>query len=266
MQNLSWQYPSWYLLLCLILGAGASVLLYYKDKTFNDQPVWLRYLMAIIRGLVVTVLSSLLLAPLLKLLQNRAEPPVIILAQDQSASIRSALSKIDSTKYAKSLEDLYTNLSRKYVVHRIGFGQEIKELDPGMPWKINDQASDLGEFLTYVDEQYRGQNVGAVIIASDGAINRGKNPLYIPLTQKAPLYTVALGDTIRKTDLQIKDIYHNSIVYLGDKFPLQVDLSAVRLGGASTSLQIKQVLDNQDLLLEKIPINIDADPWFTTKN
>ncbi|MGB3080477.1 MAG: hypothetical protein WBB31_15460 [Saprospiraceae bacterium] len=266
MQNLSWQYPSWYLLLCLLLGVGASVFLYYKDKTFSDQPVWLRYLMAILRGLVVTVLSSLLLAPLLKLLQNRTEPPVIILAQDQSASIRAALSKTDSVTYMKSLDDLYNNLSKKYEVHRIGFGQEVKELAANASWTLNDQASDLGEFMTYVDEQYRGQNVGAVIVASDGAINRGKSPLYIPLIQKAPLYAVALGDTIRKTDLQIKDVYHNSIVYLGDKFPLQVDLSAVRLKGATTSLEIKQILDNNDVLIEKIPITIDADPWFTTKD
>lgn len=266
MQNLSWQYPSWYLVLCLFLGIGAAFFLYYRDQTFSDQPAWLRYLMAILRGLVVTVLSSLLLAPLLKLFQNRSEPPVIILAQDQSASIRSALSKSDSSTYMKALDDLYSRLSEKYVVHRIGFGQEVKELETGQPWKMIDQASDLGEFMTYIDEQYRGQNVGAVIVASDGAINRGKNPLYIPLTQKAPLYTIALGDTIRKTDLLIKDVYHNSIVYLGDKFPLQVDLSAVRLGGASTSLEIKQIQENGDVLIEKIPIAIISDPWFTTKN
>ncbi|MDQ3017900.1 MAG: hypothetical protein M3R25_14405, partial [Bacteroidota bacterium] len=68
MQNLSWQYPSWYLLLCVLLGVAAAILLYRKDKTFVEQPVWLRALMAILRGVVVTVLASLLLAPLLKLL------------------------------------------------------------------------------------------------------------------------------------------------------------------------------------------------------
>ncbi len=265
MQNLSWQYPSWYLGLCLLLGAGAAVFLYYKDGTFIDQPTWLRYLMAIIRGFVVTVLSSLLLAPLLKFLQSRTEPPVIILAQDQSASIRSALSKSDSTTYIKSLDDLYNRLAEKYVVHRIGFGQEVKELAAGDQWVMNDQASDLGEFMTYVRELYRGQNVGAVVLASDGAINRGKNPLYVSLTQKAPLYVVALGDTIRKTDLQVRNIFHNSIAYLGDRFSLQIDISAVRLIGATTALEIRHIQDNLNVLLERMPISIDADPWFATK-
>jgi hypothetical protein len=221
--------------------------------------------MAVLRAFVVTVLSSLLLAPLLKLVQNRVDPPVIILAQDQSVSIRSGFSKSDSTAYIKSLDDLYSRLSEKYVVHRIGFGQEVKELAAEDPWILKDQASDLGEFMTYVQEQYSGQNVGAVVVASDGDINRGKNPLYVPLTQKAPMYMIALGDTITKTDLQVRELFYNSIVYLGDKFTLQTDLSAVRVKGASSTLEIFHVQENKNELLERIPINIDTDPWFATK-
>jgi hypothetical protein len=221
--------------------------------------------MAVIRGLVVTVLASLLLAPLLKFLLNRTEPPVIILAQDESESIRSALSKSDSIVYMKSLDDLYNRLSQKFVVHRIGFGQEIRELEKPDQWRMNAQASDMGELMSYVQDQYRGQNVGAVILASDGDINRGRNPLYIPFDQKAPLYTVALGDTISKTDLQIRDVFHNSIAYLGDRFSLQVDLSAVKLNGNNASLDIKNIQEHQTILLDHIPLKIDADPWFATQ-
>ncbi len=262
MQNLSWQYPSWYLVLCVILGVAAAVFLYHRDKTFADQPNWLKYLMATLRAIVVTVLASLLLAPLLKYLLNRTEPPIIIIAQDQSTSVRNGFSKSDSAEYIESLLDLGDELSEKYIVHMLGFGEKVETVDH---WTLDDQASDMGELLTYIQEQYRGQNVGAVVIATDGAINRGKNPLYIPISQSAPIYTIALGDTIRKTDLQIREVFHNSIAYLGDRFAIQVDVAAVRLGGASTSLEIRHFRDNQNILLEKVPININADPWFETK-
>ncbi|HUR30933.1 MAG TPA: hypothetical protein VMZ69_05845 [Saprospiraceae bacterium] len=262
MQNLSWQYPSWYLVLCVLLGIAAAIFLYHRDKTFADQPSWLRYLMAALRAIVVSVLASLLLAPLLKFLINRTEPPIIIIAQDQSTSVKNALSKSDSATYVQSLSDLETKLSDKYVVHKLGFGEEVENVES---WNFNDQASDMGELMTYIREQYKGQNIGAVVIASDGAINRGKNPLYVPTSQSAPVYTVALGDTIRKTDLQIREILHNSIAYLGDKFAIQVDVAAVRLGGATSSLEVRRVTDNQNILLEKIPLNINADPWFETK-
>ncbi|HXR81457.1 MAG TPA: hypothetical protein VN763_11085, partial [Saprospiraceae bacterium] len=201
MQNLTWQYPSWYLLLCVLLGLGAAVFLYRRDSTFADQSRVLRTLMAILRGTVVTVLSALLLAPLLKLLQTHTEPPVILIAQDQSTSITAAMSKADSATYMTGLNALYDKLSKQYTVHRIGFGEEVQEVDQ---WKLDDKASDLGEFMSYLQEQYRGQNVGAVIMASDGAYNRGKNPLYVSADLKAPFSVIALGDTVRKTDLQVK--------------------------------------------------------------
>ncbi|MEO5905461.1 MAG: hypothetical protein ABIQ11_01955, partial [Saprospiraceae bacterium] len=227
-----------------------------------DQPTWLLYLMAFIRGTVVTILCSLLLAPLLKFIQTRTEPPIIILAQDQSTSVKAAFSKTDSTAWASSVQALYDKLSENYTVHRLGFGEEVETVDQ---WVYSDQASDMGQLMTYLQEQYRGQNVGAVVLASDGAINRGRNPLYVPLDQKAPLYTVAIGDTIRKTDLQIREVYHNSIAYLGDRFTIQVDLAAVRLGGANTFLEIRHIGENQNTLIEKIPVAINADPWFETK-
>ena len=262
MQNLSWQYPSWYLILCVLAGLAAAIFLYHRDKSFVDQPLSLRYTMAFLRGLVVTLLASLLLAPLLKFIQSRSEPPIIIIAQDQSTSVNNSLSKTDSAGYMQSLLNLASGLEENYIVHRVGFGEEVETVDS---WTLNDQASDLGELMTFIQEQYRGQNIGAIVVASDGAINRGKNPLYVPLAQSTPVYTVALGDTIRKTDLQIRDVLHNSIAYLGDKFAIQVDVSAVRLGGANTALEIRHIRDEQNVLLERIPLSIDADPWFATK-
>ena len=37
MENLSFQYPAWYLLLCIALGLAYALTLYYKDKTFVKQ-------------------------------------------------------------------------------------------------------------------------------------------------------------------------------------------------------------------------------------
>lgn len=245
-----------------MLGVAAAVLLYRRDATYSDQPPLLRYLMAFLRGLVVAVLSCLLLSPLLKFLQTRTEMPVVIIAQDQSTSIKSTLSAKDSVEYVKALEDLTSKLSKKYVVQKLGFGEEVVPVDQ---WVFDDQASDMGEFMSYLRDQYRGQNVGAVIVATDGAINRGRNPLYVPTDSKAPLSVIALGDTIRKTDLQIRDVFHNSISYLGDKFTVQADLAAMRLQGATSYLEVRQILENQNILIEKIPVNINADSWFETK-
>jgi hypothetical protein len=262
-QQITLQYPAWYILFCVLAGIAAAVFLYRKDKTFTDLTPLLRNGMAILRGLTVALLCFLLLAPLLKLLQSRSEHPIVIFAQDQSLSVRAAISKIDSSAYVTALADLRSRLEDKYEVHSLGFGQEVLPTDQ---WMFDDQASDLGELMHYMDEQYGGQNVGAVIIASDGAINRGRNPLYVAPDFKAPISVIALGDTIRKTDLQVKEVFHNSIAYMGDKFSVQVDLAAIRLDGAETFLEVKHIQDNQQVLIERTPLKVNGDPWFETKS
>lgn len=262
MEQLNWQYPTWYLIFCLILGVGAAFFLYRKDKTFQDQVPWLRYLMAFLRGLVVTVISSLLLAPLLRLLQTRSEAPVIVVAHDQSASLASALSAKDSMAYQQALQQLEERLADKYALRRIGFGEAVTTPDQ---WVWADKATDMGAALAYVRNQFAGQPVGAMILASDGAVNKGRNPLYVSPGLKAPMHVIALGDTTRRKDLQIRNVLHNSLAYLGDKFTVQIDVAAIRLKGASTRLEVRHIKGNQNILLASVPLTVDDDPWFTTQ-
>ncbi len=262
MEQLNWQYPTWYLVFCILLGVGAAVLLYRNDKTFQDQSPVLRYGLAILRGLAVTVISSLLLAPLLRLLQTRTESPVVLLVQDQSKSVANAMTKADSIDYQEALGRLEERIGSKYAVKKIGFGEEVTTPDE---WVMDDKASDMGTALTYLHDQFSGQPVGAIILASDGAVNKGRNPLYVPTGMKAPLHVVAIGDTTPSTDLQIRDILHNSIAYLGDKFVAQVDVAALRLGGSAATLEVHHLKGNQRKLVGTFPLRIDGDNWFATQ-
>ncbi len=90
MENFSFQYPAWYLLLCVLLGLVYALSLYYKDKTFVDQHPNLHKILGVIRFLAVSLLAMLLLKPLLKSLFTETKKPVIVLAQDQSESVGAA--------------------------------------------------------------------------------------------------------------------------------------------------------------------------------
>ena len=108
MENISLQYPSWYIIFCLALGLGYALLLYFRDKTFKDQPDFLKRIMAFFRFLTVSLLSLLLLSPLLKSLITDIKKPVIVIAQDQSESVRANMSEEDVLQYQQSVEQLET--------------------------------------------------------------------------------------------------------------------------------------------------------------
>ncbi|MEM6700727.1 MAG: hypothetical protein AAF599_20145, partial [Bacteroidota bacterium] len=193
MNNISFQYPTWYILLCVALGIVFALALYFRDRRFRDQSKQLNWGLGILRGILVTFLSMLLLSPLLKSLITETQKPVVVIAQDVSESVSAEMSAEELATYKRNLADLSANLSEEYDLVEYSFGDEVRE---GLDTAFQDKQSNLSEILTTVYDLYGGQNLGAVVLASDGIYNQGSNPIYTGTKLNAPIYTVALGDTI----------------------------------------------------------------------
>ena len=262
MLDLSFQYPAWFLLLCVLLGLGYALLLYYRDTTFREQAPNLHRWLGLLRFLTVTLLSALLLSPLLKSLLTETKKPVIVLAQDQSESAAADLQGAALETYKQNWQALREGLDENYEVHELSFGDQVRE---GVDFNFTDKVTNLSELLKGVYDLYGGQNLGAVVVASDGIYNEGSNPAYVDVAIAAPVYTVALGDTTPKKDLLVKRVFHNKIAYLGDKFTIQIDVAATNCAGQQTVLNVGQVVDNQVRNLQSIPVNIAGNDFFVTK-
>ena len=262
MLDLSFQYPAWFLILCVLLGLGYALLLYYRDTTFRDQAPRLSRWLGVLRWLTVTILSALLLSPLLKSLLTETKKPIVVLAQDQLESIGSDLKDASLEQYTNDWPTLRDGLSENYEVHELAFGDAVRE---GVDFGFADKVTNLSELLRGVYDLYGGQNLGAVVIASDGIYNEGSNPAYSDAQIAAPIYTVALGDTTPKKDLLIKRVFNNKIAYLGDKFTVQIDVAATNCGGQQTVLNISKVDGEQLRQIQSIPVTVSGNDFFTTR-
>lgn len=262
MLNLSFQYPAWFLIFCALLGLGYALLLYYRDTTFRDQSPSLNRWLGLLRWLTVTLLAALLLSPLLKSLFTETKKPIVVLAQDQSESIGVDLQGQPLEQYKQNWVALRNALSENYEVHELALGDHVRE---GVDFNFQDKVTNLSEALRSVYDLYGGQNLGAVVLASDGVYNEGSNPAYTEAQLAAPLYTIALGDTTPKRDLLVKRVFHNKIAYLGDKFSLQIDVAATNCTGAQSLLTVSKVEDGQLRTLQSIPIAVTGNDFFSTK-
>ncbi|MBL7826500.1 MAG: hypothetical protein JNJ57_07715, partial [Saprospiraceae bacterium] len=128
-----------------------------------------------------------------------------------------------------------------------------------------DKVSNISEMLRGVYDLYGGQNLGTVVVATDGIYNEGSNPAYADVPLAAPVYTIALGDTTPKKDLLVKRVFHNKIAYLGDKFSIQIDVAANNCAGQQTVLNVSKVVDGQNRPLQSIPVNVSGNDFFVTK-
>ncbi len=255
--NIVFEYPSWFILFCILAGFGYAFILYRKDKKFSDISIWLVRLMAAFRFLVVTLLCFLLLSPLLKTVNRSVEKPVIIIAQDNSESL--VISK-DSTYYKKeykaSLQKLIDVLSEKYDVRTYSFADKIKEISNIDSLAFNEKQTDISALFEEIETRYSNRNLGAVILASDGLYNKGSNPVFTSDKIKIPVYTIALGDTTIKKDVILTKVEHNRLAYLGNEYPMEVLVNAKQLKGKTSTLTITKGANT--LFSQAINFNSDA--------
>jgi hypothetical protein len=244
-------YPVWFTLLCLLLGVAYAGVLYYRDNKLNEFSQWLVYAIAVLRFLVVSLIAFLLLSPLIKSSTKTSEKPVIVIAQDNSESIiHNKDSSFYRKEYQEKLNDLIGQLSDKYEVKKYSFGDKIGN---ETQFSFNEKQTDISSLFDELENKYSGRNVGAIVIASDGLYNKGYNPEYTSFSLKSPVYTIAMGDTTIKKDAVIAKVAHNRFAYIGNKFPVQIVVSARQLKGNSTTLSVSK--KDVTLFNQKIDIN-----------
>ena len=258
---LSFQYPTWYILFCALLGLAFAAALYYRDATFKEQSPILNKILGALRWLTATIIAVLLLSPVLKSSVTEIKKPVVVLAQDVSESIGIAVK--DTTQYKSQFEALKTALGEKFDVKTYSFGEKVRE---GVDFQFKDKLTNASDLVKNVYDLYSNQNLGALVIASDGIYNEGSNPLYAAAKLNAPVYTIALGDTTPKRDLIVKRVFHNNIAYLGDKFNIQIDVAAANCGGSNTSLTVARLdAAGNPSVVSTTSISINKNDFFTTK-
>ncbi|MCY7329007.1 MAG: hypothetical protein LH618_10690, partial [Saprospiraceae bacterium] len=208
------------------------------------------------------ILSALLLSPILKNLITETKKPIVVLAQDQSESVAADLQGPALDQYKQQWQSLRDGLAEQYEVHELAFGDNVRE---GVNFEFKDKVTNLSEALRGIYDLYGGQNLGAVVLASDGVYNEGSNPAYSDAALAAPVYTVALGDATPKKDLLVKRVFTNKLAYLGDKFTMQIDVAATNCAGAQTVLTVSKVNGDQLRQIQSIPINVTGNDFFITK-
>lgn len=262
MNNLSFQYPTWYLLFCLLAGLAYALILYYRDSTFRELSARLNILLGAMRFLTVSALAALLLSPLLKSAEIDTQKPLVILAQDESESVLSGFSDADRTSYQSQFQGLSEALSDKFEVKQYAFGSSVRE---DIPFSFEDKITNISDFLGDIYDLYTNQNLGAIVMATDGIYNEGSNPIYSSSKLAVPIYTVALGDTTPKRDIILKRVFHNKIAYLGDKFSIQIDVAGQNAAGSNTTLIVYKVQNGNLRKLQEQVLSIDKNDYFHTE-
>ncbi len=249
------EYPWWFLLFCVAAGILFAYVLYGRKKFVftENESKWWKYGLAFLRFLSTSLIAFLLLSLLIKTKKTEEEKPIVLLLQDNSSSLNVSFGNFSKEKYAAQLSALQEKIKDKYELVSYNFGDELADFTkPTFTEKETDISNAIDELFT----RHGSQNIGAVILASDGIFNKGNSPLYNKNALTIPFYTIALGDTTIKKDALIKSVRYPEIVYLGDQFNINVQIEANHLQGQTTVLEIASP-DGKVILNKVISITED---------
>lgn len=259
------EYPWWFYIFCLLLGALYAFVLYWRDNRFSEIGKTARRTMTALRFVAVSLIAFLLLSPLIRTVFRTVEKPLIVIAQDNSESI--VVGKDSSfyrNEYKAALSKLIDDLGDEFEVKTYSFGDRVEQ---GVSHTYKEKQTDLDQLFDEIEIRHSNRNLGAVVVASDGLYNKGSNPLYANIGIKAPVYTVALGDTNLKKDLIIAKVAHNRLAYLGNTFPFEILVDAKKSKGSATELKVfkgKQVFFSKridvtsDNFSLAVPVQLEA--------
>lgn len=238
---------------CLLLGFAYAWLLYSKQGWLSKKT---KLFLAFLRGFTVAFLTFMLFAPLARSVSYQSQKPIVVLAQDNSLSVGYIKPQnFDEKKYRQDFETLRQRLAQKYEVRVLNFGDTVGK---GFDFSQQGKLTNASALFNRLADQLVNQNVGAVVLATDGIFNSGGNPLYDLEKLNAPVYAIALGDTVPRRDLLVGNINYNSLVYFDNNFILDVQVQAFAAQNEKITLTVTE--NGKKAKTQTIPIS--ASPFI----
>lgn len=216
---------------------GVTFWFYRNQPWLNEVSKTVRRALFSLRFVALFLVGILLLGVLFESVEYRNEKPVFISLIDNSASLKNYK---DSNSVQKQItafqEALKAKYGEKFELVSYVMGNEFRATNQV---DLKDSKSKLSEGFESIFSTYYNRNVGGIVCISDGNFNEGPNPVYsaekIALT---PIFTLGVGDTTTQKDQLIRDVSSNEIAFLKNKFPVEVDIEALKIGKRSSKISI----------------------------
>jgi len=241
----------WWTPVCLLLGLLYAWVMYRQPVNTSLQ---IRNILAALRALAVSLIAFLLISPLVKSVSYQPQKPLVLIAQDNSESIKTFKRPgTDPQQLVTDLSALKKALGNDYDVREYNFDGDIHD---GLSTAYNGKQTDLSAAIQQLNDRFVNQNIGALVLASDGLYNRGADPQYAAKNIKTNIYTIALGDTVPRRDLLIANVNYNKTAFLGNDFEIEVLTAAYQSNGERIHLNVRE--DGRQVAEQQVPVGSDA--------
>ena len=229
-------------MLLIILAFLASLLLavfqyIYKTKEKSQLNYWLSFL----RFLALFFIFILIINPSVKKVQIETVKPNLLVAIDNSSSIKYGGQSENVTKLVSLLKS-NPSLNSKFSINYYSFGNKLEVLDS---LNFDENHTNLNSpFLEFSNLYKEGNN--PVVLITDGNQTIGNNIEFV--TYKSKIYPFIVGDTTKVEDIFINQLNVNKDTYVNNKFPVELFINYI---GNDEVIKSLKVFHDKNLVFSK---------------
>lgn len=252
--NISFNSSPVFILIAVILLIVYSWFIY--RFTIPAVSIYMRTFLFLIRSLIIILLLLLILEPRISIKYNEKEEPVNFLFIDNSAS----LSVKDSLIRAGQLRDLAAKVQSEFSTNLKSYLFGIKpveyDAEKGADINFKEPLTNFYKIFKLIDSLKVKR--GSVIIASDGIVSDGNEPVYEAEKTALPVFTIGIGDTTPVKDLIVKDVSYNQFIYSGTPTVIETTLLSEGYFDGRTKLSLYEddrLIQSKDALLSPGGLN-----------
>lgn len=230
--NITFGITPWLLIPAVLLAVFFTYWTYLRSRPL--LPMGKRLPLMVLRFFTLTILLTLLFEPVLRMIQKLPQTPVLAVLVDNS---KSAGLRIEEMK--RALGGLkWDGLDAKIKPYSFDASPKPASDATFNGLKYDGDRTDIAKALGRIREDLGDDLLGGVVLLSDGQYNTGRNPLFVAERFPVPIHTLAVGDTTRQRDVQIRRVVANEYAYLNTLVPIQVGVRANGYDGQTATVTV----------------------------
>lgn len=252
--ELSFSSSPWMIILGVIIIGLFSFFVY----RFTLPPITgiKKTILIILRSLALLFLLIILFEPLAKLTKSEILEPVNLVFIDNSSSITFQ----DGVDRERQVKDFLSGLVKSDIngLEFFSFGNNVKQVHPDSLNKINFSETSTNFYSIFNQPDFKDKNIASITILSDGIITDGSNPSYMIEQNNYPVFTIGVGDSSKRKDVEIKSVLHNDFIYAETPTSIKTVITHNEYAGRSTSVSLYEgelLIDQKNVILDESGTN-----------
>lgn len=253
--NLTFSFNLIFFIISLLIIIAYSVYVY--KYTLPPVSRFRRFFLAFIRIIALTLLVFIIFEPTLVLTEKKILPPVSLFFIDNSKSMQINDGSKRTEVVNRFIDDIInTDVKGEKKFYSFGSRADAVAADSLNKLNFTEPSTNFAQIIDIIRNS--DDNISTITIISDGVITDGSTPFYSAQRLGIPFFNLAVGDSSRKKDIELKNVLFNEYIYAQTPTAINAVITNNGFAGKNVSAGLYEgsnLISQKNIILDKSGVN-----------